>query len=163
MLGARPEDANLRRDMRHLCATVGPEFERGPPLTYKLYSGPLMRARERRRSRVKTAGADTILTPTPSDDALPRRFADFPTLGEALDYAAGGTRGLNFHDPRGNLIRAYPFAELREDAHGVARRLIARGKGSHATAAMSGIRSRLGFFAARICQNCTSLERPCEG
>jgi fatty-acyl-CoA synthase len=76
---------------------------------------------------VKTAGADTILTPTPSDDALPRRFADFPTLGEALDYAAGGARGLNFHDPRGNLIRPYPFAELREDALGVARRLVARG------------------------------------
>jgi len=67
------------------------------------------------------------LTPTPSDDALPRRFADFPTLGEALDYAAGGTRGLNFHDPRGNLIRPYPFAELRQDALAVARRLIARG------------------------------------
>jgi len=67
------------------------------------------------------------LTPTPSDDALPRRFADFATLGEALDYAAGGSRGLNFHDPRGNLIRAYSFAELRADAHDVARRLIARG------------------------------------
>ena len=76
---------------------------------------------------MQTAGADTILTPTPSDDALPRRFADFPTLGEALDYAAGGARGLNFHDPRGNLIRPYSFAELRADAQGVARRLIARG------------------------------------
>ena len=76
---------------------------------------------------MQTAGADTHLTPTPSDDALPRRFADFPTLGEALDYAAGGTRGLNFHDPRGNLIRPYPFAELRQDALTVARRLIARG------------------------------------
>ena len=75
---------------------------------------------------MQTAGADTHLTPTPSDDALPRRFADFATLGEALDYAAGGSRGLNFHDPRGNLIRAYSFAELRADAHGVARRLIAR-------------------------------------
>ena len=76
---------------------------------------------------MQTAGADTHLTPTPSDDALPRRFADFATLGEALDYAAGGSRGLNFHDPRGNLIRAYSFAELRADAHDVARRLIARG------------------------------------
>ena len=76
---------------------------------------------------MKTAGADTNLTPTPSDDALPRRFADFPTLGEALDYAAGGTRGLNFHDPRGNLIRPYSFAELRDDAMNVARRLAARG------------------------------------
>jgi len=76
---------------------------------------------------VQTACAETNWTPTPSDDARPRRFADFATLGEALDYAAGGTRGLNFHDPRGNLIRAYPFAELRADALRAASRLIARG------------------------------------
>ena len=85
---------------------------------------------------MQTAGADTHLTPTPSDDALPRRFADFATLGEALDYAAGGSRGLNFHDPRGNLIRPYPFAELRVDAHDVARRLIARGIAPGARIAM---------------------------
>ncbi|MES2445182.1 MAG: fatty acyl-AMP ligase [Pseudomonadota bacterium] len=66
--------------------------------------------------------------PTPTDDAtLPRIFADFPTLGEALDYAAQGLRGLNFHDARGNLVRAYPFSELREDALAQARRLIAAG------------------------------------
>ncbi len=69
----------------------------------------------------------TILTPTPNEDALPRRFADFATFGEALDYAAKGARGLNFHDPRGNLARAYRFSELREDALAAARRLIARG------------------------------------
>jgi fatty-acyl-CoA synthase len=67
------------------------------------------------------------MAPTPTDDALPRRFADFPTLGEALDYAAGGTRGLNFHDPRGTLTRAYPFSELRQDAILAAHRLVARG------------------------------------
>lgn len=65
--------------------------------------------------------------PTPTDDSLPRRFADFATVGEALDYAAQGVRGLNFHDPRGNLSRAYPFSELREDALEQARRLIASG------------------------------------
>ena len=43
---------------------------------------------------------------TPSVDALPRRYADFATLGEALDYAAQGLRGLNFHDARGQLARA---------------------------------------------------------
>jgi fatty-acyl-CoA synthase len=65
--------------------------------------------------------------PTPTDDRLPRRFADFATLGEALDYAAQGVRGLNFHDARGNLARPYPFAELREDALAQAHRLIAAG------------------------------------
>jgi len=67
------------------------------------------------------------LVPTPTDDALPRRLADFATLGEALDYAAQGVRGLNFHDPRGTLIRAYTFSEMRQDALAMARRLIASG------------------------------------
>ncbi|HEY1605020.1 MAG TPA: fatty acyl-AMP ligase [Allosphingosinicella sp.] len=67
------------------------------------------------------------LVPTPTADTLPRRLADFATLGEALDYAALGVRGLNFHDPRGILIRAYTFAELRRDAVAAARRLIAMG------------------------------------
>ncbi|NBC35038.1 fatty acyl-AMP ligase [Novosphingobium sp. FSY-8] len=72
--------------------------------------------------------ADTpALVPTPNLCDLPRRYADFATFGEALDYAAQGTRGLNFHDPRGNLARPYPFRELREDALKMAYRLIARG------------------------------------
>ena len=69
--------------------------------------------------------------PTPeatgTEDTLPRRFADFATLGEALDYAATGTRGLNFHDPRGSLTRAYPFSELQRDAQADARRFVAAG------------------------------------
>ncbi len=64
---------------------------------------------------------------TPTEDALPRRFADFATLGEALDYAASGSRGLNFHDARGTLTRPYSFSELRTDALAAARRLIAAG------------------------------------
>jgi fatty-acyl-CoA synthase len=76
---------------------------------------------------VQTGGAESKMAPTPTDDVLPRRFADFTTLGEALDYAAEGSRGLNFHDPRGTLTRAYPFSELRDDAILAAYRLIARG------------------------------------
>ena len=53
---------------------------------------------------------------TPTEDALERRLARFETLGEALDYAARGSRGLNFHDARGALTRPYSFAELRDDA-----------------------------------------------
>jgi fatty-acyl-CoA synthase len=64
---------------------------------------------------------------TPTIDKLPRRFADFGTIGEALDYAAQGERGLNFHDARGTLTRAYPFAELRQDALAAAGRFIALG------------------------------------
>ena len=73
------------------------------------------------------AGAADALEPTPTDDELPRRFADFATMPEALDYAARGRKGLNFHDARGRLVRAYPYAELREDARAIAYRLAARG------------------------------------
>ena len=68
-----------------------------------------------------------ILTPTPTDDGKTRRYADFTTLGEALDYAAEGQRGLNFHDPRGNLARPYAYSELRKDALDAAQRFIAEG------------------------------------
>ena len=67
------------------------------------------------------------LVPTPTADILPRRFADFDRLGDALDYAAQGQRGLNFHDPRGKLVRPYPYRELRQDALAAAWRLIAAG------------------------------------
>jgi fatty-acyl-CoA synthase len=77
---------------------------------------------------VDTAMGD-MMVPTPTQDELPRVFADFATLGEALDYAARGRRGLNFHDARGRLSRVYPFSEMRQDAIDCAHRLIARGIG----------------------------------
>ncbi len=73
--------------------------------------------------------AGVTLVPTPNEDDLPRRFSDFATFNEALDYAAQGKRGMNFHDPRGTLKRVYPFSELRQDALAMARRLIAHGIG----------------------------------
>jgi fatty-acyl-CoA synthase len=79
------------------------------------------------RGRTADAIAPQQLQPTPTHDDLPRRFADFATMPDALDYAATGVRGLNFHDARGRLERVYPYAELREDALDNAARLIARG------------------------------------
>jgi fatty-acyl-CoA synthase len=78
----------------------------------------------------RNASVESGLAPpgaTPTLDKLPRRLADFATIGEALDYAATGRRGLNFHDTRGVLALAYSFAELREDALVAARRFIALG------------------------------------
>jgi fatty-acyl-CoA synthase len=69
----------------------------------------------------------TEMNATPTDDALPRRFSDFATLTEALDYAARGSRGFNFCDARGALARVYPYSELRHDAFACAYRLIGRG------------------------------------
>lgn len=76
---------------------------------------------------VKTDDAGVALVPTPTQDSVARRWADFETLGAALDYAATGERGLNFHDARGTLVRPYPFSEMRDDALAQARRLIAAG------------------------------------
>jgi fatty-acyl-CoA synthase len=75
------------------------------------------------------ASPGTLAPPgaTPSVDAHPRRIANFATLGEALDYAARGRRGLNFHDARGTLVRTYPYAELRQDALAHAHRFIGLG------------------------------------
>ncbi len=73
------------------------------------------------------APASTGLIPTPNRDSHPRRISDFATFGEALDYAALGQRGMNFHDARGNLARVYPFSELREDSLAAARRMIVHG------------------------------------
>jgi len=78
----------------------------------------------------RNASVTTELAPagaTPTLDKLPRRLADFGTIGEALDYAAQGRRGLNFHDARGSLAETYTYAALREDALVAARRFIALG------------------------------------
>ncbi len=64
---------------------------------------------------------------TPTVDSQPRRLADFDTIGEALDYAAEGRRGLNFHDARGTLEQTYTYAELRRDALVHAHRFLALG------------------------------------
>ncbi|TZG26238.1 fatty acyl-AMP ligase [Sphingomonas montanisoli] len=91
------------------------------------------------------------LVPTPTTDTLARRFADFGTLDQALDYAASGVRGLNFHDARGNLARPYSFAELRADAIVHAHRLIAAGiaPGDRiALVAETGVDFAVAFFGA---------------
>jgi fatty-acyl-CoA synthase len=78
----------------------------------------------------RNASMKTELAPpgaTPTYDNLKRRLADFATIGEALDYAAKGRRGLNFHDARGTLTHAYSYAELREDALAHGRRFVALG------------------------------------
>ena len=99
---------------------------RGDTLIRAVGIRPRHQGREQLNDTADTTTAP-ITAPTPTVDALPRRFSDFATLGEALDYAAEGARGLNFHDARGTLARAYPFSELRADALEQARRLIAMG------------------------------------
>lgn len=78
-----------------------------------------------------TLAPATALAPapvaTPTRDDLPMRRSDFATLVEALDYAARGAKGFNFHDARADLVRAYPYAELAADARHRACQLVAHG------------------------------------
>ncbi|KAB7646614.1 fatty acyl-AMP ligase [Polymorphobacter fuscus] len=67
------------------------------------------------------------LKATPTFDALPYKRASFATLGEALDYAALGDKGMNFHDARADLVHAYPYRAIAADARRQALRLIADG------------------------------------
>jgi fatty-acyl-CoA synthase len=81
--------------------------------------------------QVKASGttASGALQPTPTDDELPRRYANFATMTGALDYVAQGRKGINLHDARATLVRVYPYAELRRDALAAAHRFAARGLG----------------------------------
>ena len=65
--------------------------------------------------------------PTPTQAGLPRRLGDFATLAEALDYAADGGTGLNFHNGKGEIAVALPYRSLRDRALSLARRLLRAG------------------------------------
>jgi fatty-acyl-CoA synthase len=67
------------------------------------------------------------LNVTPTSPGRSLRHADFGTLTEALDYAALGETGINFHDLRGQLSLALPYAQLRTEARELAGRLLAAG------------------------------------
>lgn len=67
-------------------------------------------------------------SPTATDSLLPSlRLADFATVTEALDYAAGGQTGLNFHTGRGEVAEALTYRDLRDQAHDLARRMLRAG------------------------------------
>jgi len=68
-----------------------------------------------------------MLTPTPTAGHRAIRLADFPTLTEALDWAARGETGVNFHGMRGELRDVLSYAELRTQARALAARLLAAG------------------------------------
>ena len=65
--------------------------------------------------------------PTPLLSGIPFVTGRYQTLTEALEYAATGATGFNFHNARADLLRTYPYAELRRDALADAHRLVAHG------------------------------------
>ncbi len=56
-----------------------------------------------------------------------KRYADFGTIAQALDYAAGGATGLNFFSGKGALVEALPYQRLRDQAIALARKLLGAG------------------------------------
>jgi fatty-acyl-CoA synthase len=61
------------------------------------------------------------------------RQGGFNSLAAALEYGAEGATGMNFYSRRGELAAVLPYAVLRDDARGLARRFAALGmaRGSH--------------------------------
>lgn len=68
---------------------------------------------------------DTSATPT--EHSLPLRTGGFATLAEALDYAAGGRTGFNFHTGRGERFATLTYGQLRDRALDLAGRLAGLG------------------------------------
>ncbi len=67
------------------------------------------------------------LKPTPTQNSLPLKTSGYRSLAEALDYAAQGTTGCNFHNGRGELTSVMTYRELRERARSTALKLAGLG------------------------------------
>ncbi|MFK8257623.1 fatty acyl-AMP ligase [Erwinia sp. AnSW2-5] len=68
--------------------------------------------------------ASLHLSETSSTHSLPLRHADFPSLVEALNYAAQGNTGMNFYDRRNQLLSVLEYRSLKQRAIAGARRLL---------------------------------------
>lgn len=65
------------------------------------------------------------MTPTPTQNMqLPLRLGNFHSLSDALDYAAQGETGLNFHDRQGRLSATLAYRQLQQRALQVASYLL---------------------------------------
>lgn len=64
---------------------------------------------------------------TPTVNMLAQRLAEFDTLTDALEYAAGGATGYNFYNAKGELRSVLSYSALRQNARSTARRLSSLG------------------------------------
>lgn len=67
------------------------------------------------------------MKPTPANNVLPVKIAPYTNLVDALEYAAQGDTGFNFYDGRGHLSAVLSYAELRDEAKVIARRMLSLG------------------------------------
>ena len=73
---------------------------------------------------------------TPTGNGIPRSEGEFEGLADALDFAAQGLTGYNFYGGSGELDAVLPYAQLREQALAIARRLIRLDLPRHARVAI---------------------------
>lgn len=66
------------------------------------------------------------VTPT-LDPSLKRRYSDFDTLVDAVEYAAKGVRGANFFNARGDVIEVITWKEVRDRGEAIGRKLVGMG------------------------------------
>ena len=67
------------------------------------------------------------MKPTPANTSLPVKIEPYSNLVDALEYAAQGDTGFNFYDGRGHLSSVLSYADLRDEAKVIARRLLSLG------------------------------------
>jgi fatty-acyl-CoA synthase len=67
------------------------------------------------------------MSETPATQELKQRLADFPTLVDALDYAALGRTGMNYYDRRCHLTAVVEYRMLKRQAVAAAKRLLGLG------------------------------------
>lgn len=101
----------------------------------------------------------TDVTPT-LDPSLERRYADFETLVEAIEYAAKGVRGVNFYDARGNVKEVITWKEVRDRAEQIGRKLVGMGfeKGDRIALIAETTANFVAFFVG--CQYASVLPVP---
>ena len=87
--------------------------------------------------------------------SLPMRYADFPTLVDALDYAALSSAGMNFYDRRCQLEDQLEYQTLKARAEAGAKRLLSLNlKKGDRVALIAETSSGFveAFFATHACQ-----------
>ncbi len=89
--------------------------------------------------------------PLPTERGLPLRHADFDSLCEGLDYAAGAQTGLNYFSGKAELKASLSYADLRERAVEMAKRLVpfAKKDARIGIAAVSSPEFAVMFFACQ--------------
>ena len=107
------------RGTRHFCATVDAENEK--LVTRSTYRGSQTEPLDCKKSlKCRVPWRSRLPLVTMAEIGAFRISKRYPRLST---LRLRGVCGLNFHDPRGTLVRAYPYSELRDDARAMGARL----------------------------------------